>query len=114
MSFKNAVAEASPFPDAEFDVASSRPMLHHLPRKVRELWTREIRRVLKPQGRVLVVDFGVPQRKSGFLAHFHRHCHVDPREIITLLDEAGLRSVRRACRHQQSTVRSGQYPAGDR
>ena len=47
----------------------------------------------KPQGRVLVVDFGVPQRKSGFLAHFHRHGHVDPREIITLLDEAGLRSV---------------------
>jgi ubiquinone/menaquinone biosynthesis C-methylase UbiE len=93
VSFKNAVAEALPFPEAQFDVVLSTLMLHHLPRKVRELCAREIRRVLKPQGRVLVVDFGVPQRKSGLLAHFHRHGHVDPREIITLLDEAGLRSV---------------------
>ena len=91
--FKNAVAEALPFPDAQFDVVLSTLMLHHLPRNVRELCTREIRRVLKPEGRVLVVDFGVPQRKSGFLAHFHRHGYIDPREIITLLDEAGLRSV---------------------
>ncbi len=93
VSFKNAVAEALPFPDAQFDVVLSTLMLHHLPRKVRELCAREIHRVLKPQGRVLVVDFGVPQRKAGFLAHFHRHGHVDPREIITLLDEAGLCSV---------------------
>jgi ubiquinone/menaquinone biosynthesis C-methylase UbiE len=93
VSFKNAVAEALPFPDAQFDVVLNTLMLHHLPRNVRELCAREIRRVLKPQGRVLVVDFGVAQRKSGFLAHFHRHGHVDPREIITLLDEAGLRSV---------------------
>ena len=93
VSLHNAVAEALPFPDAQFDVVLSTLMLHHLPRKVRELCGREIRRVLKPEGRVLVVDFGVPQRKSGFLAHFHRHGHVDPREIITLLAEAGLRSV---------------------
>lgn len=33
-------------------------MLHHLPRKLREQGAREMRRVLKPGGRVLVVDFG--------------------------------------------------------
>jgi ubiquinone/menaquinone biosynthesis C-methylase UbiE len=93
VSFKTAVAEALPFADAQFDVVLSTLMLHHLPRKVRHQCLHEIRRVLKPQGRVLVVDFAHAQRKSGFLAHFHRHGHVDPGEVTTLLDEAGLRAV---------------------
>lgn len=93
VSFKNAVAEALPFPDARFDVVLSTLMLHHLPRNLRQQCAREVRRVLKPRGRVLAVDFGVPQRKSGFLAHFHRHGHVEPQEIITVLDEVGLRLV---------------------
>jgi ubiquinone/menaquinone biosynthesis C-methylase UbiE len=91
--FQNAVAESLPFPDAHFDVVLSTLMLHHLPHKVRQQCAREVRRVLKPQGRVLVVDFGHQQRKSGFLAHFHRHGHVDPGEILTLLEEAGFRRV---------------------
>jgi ubiquinone/menaquinone biosynthesis C-methylase UbiE len=93
VSFKAAVAEALPFPDGQFDVVLSTLMLHHLPRKVRQQSAREICRVLKPQGRVLAVDFGVPQGKSGLLAHVHRHGHVDPREIIALFDEAGFRCV---------------------
>ena len=93
VSFKTAVAEALPFPDAQFDVVLSTLMLHHLPRKVRQQCAHEIRRVLTPQGRVLVVDFAHAQSKSGLLAHFHRHGHVDPREIIGLLDEAGFRCV---------------------
>jgi ubiquinone/menaquinone biosynthesis C-methylase UbiE len=68
-------------------------MLHHLPRKLRQQCVREIRRVRKPQGRLLVVDFGRPQPKSGLLAHFHRHGYVDPHEIVELLDEAGLHCV---------------------
>jgi len=91
--FENAVAEVLPFPDAQFDAVLSTLMLHHLPRSARQLCAREIRRVLKPEGRVLVVDFARAQDKGTFLAHFHRHGHVDPREIVSLLDEAGLRSV---------------------
>lgn len=91
--FKTAVAEALPFADAAFEVVLSTLMLHHLPRRVRQQCLSEIRRVLKPEGRVLVVDFGRPQDKSGFLAHFHRHGHVDPREIVSLLAEAGFRAI---------------------
>jgi ubiquinone/menaquinone biosynthesis C-methylase UbiE len=93
VSFKTAVVEALPFSDGQFDVVLSTLMLHHLPHKLRQQCAREIRRVLNRQGRVLVVDFGQPQPKSGLLAHFHRHGYVDPREIVALLGEAGLRCV---------------------
>ena len=93
VSFKTAVAEALPFAGATFDVVLSTLMLHHLPRKVRQQCLSEILRVIKPDGRVLVVDFGKPQDRSGFLAHFHRHGHVDPREIVSLLDQAGFHAI---------------------
>ena len=91
VSFRNGVAEALPFPDAQFDVVLSTMMLHHLPRNARQECAREIRRVLRPGGRVLVVDFGQAQDRRGLLAHFHRRGHVDPRDIVLLLEEAGLR-----------------------
>jgi len=91
--FDNAVAEALPFPDARFDAVLSTLMLHHLPRKVRQQCAREIRRVLKAGGRALVVDFAQALDKGSFLGHFHRHGHVDPRDMASLLDEAGLRAV---------------------
>lgn len=93
VQFKTAVAEALPFPDARFDVVLSTLMFHHLPRRPRQECAREIRRVLKPGGRVLVVDFAQAQEKGSFLAHFHRHGHVDPRDIVSLLEGTGLRSV---------------------
>ncbi len=92
--FKNAVAEALPFPDAQFDVVLATLMLHHLPRKARQQCACEMRRVLKPGGRVLAVDFGGAAReKRNLLAHFHRHGHVKLPELIAVLDEAGLKSV---------------------
>lgn len=91
--FEIAVAEALPFPAAQFDVVLSTLMLHHLPRPVRQQFVREVRRTLKPEGRLLVVDFAHAQDKRGVLSHFHRHGHVDPRQIVSLLEEGGLRSV---------------------
>ena len=93
VSFTTALAESLPFPDARFDVVLSTLMFHHLPRTVRHECAREIRRVLKPSGRVLVVDFAVPQEKKGLLAHFHRHGHVDPAETRSVLETSGLQSV---------------------
>jgi ubiquinone/menaquinone biosynthesis C-methylase UbiE len=90
---RNAVSEALPFADAQFDAVLSTLMLHHLPRKLRHRSALEIRRVLKPNGRVLVVDFADAQDKTSFFAHFHRRGHVEPREIVSLLDNAGFRCV---------------------
>src|SRR5262245_24147487 len=88
--FRNELVEAIPFPDAHFDAVLSTLMLHHLPRKARRQCASEMRRVLKPGGRVLAVDFGgAERREGGLLAHFHRrHGHVKLSDIIAVLSEA--------------------------
>jgi ubiquinone/menaquinone biosynthesis C-methylase UbiE len=93
--FKSGVAEALPFPDAQFNVVLSTVMLHHLPQKARLQCATEIRRVLKPEGRVLVVDFdGFSDQKRSILSHFHRpHGHVRAQDIVALLAEAGLKTI---------------------
>jgi ubiquinone/menaquinone biosynthesis C-methylase UbiE len=88
---KNGLVEALPFFEAQFDVVLSTVMLHHLPGKLRRQCAGEIRRVLKPGGRVLAVDFGTsPTQKRGIVAHFHRHGHISLAEIVTIFSEAGL------------------------
>ena len=92
--FKNALVEALPFPNGHFDVVLSTVMLHHLPGKLRRQCAAEIRRVLKPGGRVLAVDFGTsPPQKRGIVAHFHRHGHISLAEIVAIFSEAGLNIV---------------------
>jgi hypothetical protein len=69
-------------------------MLHHLPRAARQQCAREMRRVVKSGGRVLVVDFGVAgRRRRGLLTHFHRHGRVERDEVISVLCDAGLTVV---------------------
>ena len=92
VAFDVARAAALPVPDASVDVVLSTLMLHHLPAAVRERFAGEIRRVLKPGGRVLAVDFEPPAKKpGGLISQLHRHGHVPLREILALLERAGLR-----------------------
>lgn len=90
VAFTQAPAQALPFPDASFDVVLTTVMLHHLPRPGRAQCAREMRRVLKPGGRVLAVDFAASQEK-GLAGHLHqRHGHVKLEDIVALLGAAGL------------------------
>jgi ubiquinone/menaquinone biosynthesis C-methylase UbiE len=93
--FKSGVAEALPFSDRQFNVVLSTVMLHHLPQKARLQCAKEIRRVLKPDGRLLVVDFeGFSDQKRSILSHFHRpHGHVRAQDIVALLADAGLKTI---------------------
>jgi ubiquinone/menaquinone biosynthesis C-methylase UbiE len=94
VTFTNGVVEGLPFPDEHFDAVLSTLMLHHLPRAAREQCVREIRRVLKPGGRVLAVDFGgAAGHRKSLIEHFHRHGRVDVHDIIKLLSEAGLEII---------------------
>jgi ubiquinone/menaquinone biosynthesis C-methylase UbiE len=94
VDFKNAYAQVLPFPDAQFDAVLSTLMLHHLPRRAREQCAAEMKRVLKPGGRVLAVDFAVsaPEQR-GLLARFHRHGHIDLDAMTAVLGKAGLNVV---------------------
>jgi ubiquinone/menaquinone biosynthesis C-methylase UbiE len=91
VGFQNALVQALPFPDAQFNAVLNTLMLHHLPADARRQCAHEMRRVLKPSGRVLVVDFAKAPR--GLLAHFHRQGHVKPDDIIGVMGEAGLNVV---------------------
>jgi ubiquinone/menaquinone biosynthesis C-methylase UbiE len=93
--FKKAFAQKLPFADVQFDVVLTTVMLHHLPRPARQELAIEMRRVLKPGGRVLAIDFGgADRKKKRFLDHFHhRHGHVDLKDMIALLNEAGMNIV---------------------
>jgi ubiquinone/menaquinone biosynthesis C-methylase UbiE len=89
-TFTRGVAESLPFPAARFDLVMNTLMLHHLPPEDRAACAREIRRVLKPGGRALLVDFAGGSGK-GLLARFHRHGGVTEGDVVSLMSEAGLR-----------------------
>jgi ubiquinone/menaquinone biosynthesis C-methylase UbiE len=94
IEFRNDVAEALSFHDAQFDAVLSTVMLHHLPDEARKQCAREIRRVLKPGGRLLAVDFGgAPEGRRSLIAHFHRHAIFDLREAISVFEDVGLRPI---------------------
>lgn len=61
--FERADAESLPFPDASFDVVTSRHCAHHFPHPERAL--REAARVLRPGGRFVLVDAVSPEDSAG-------------------------------------------------
>jgi ubiquinone/menaquinone biosynthesis C-methylase UbiE len=91
--FEQAIVEALPFPDGRFDLVTSTVMLHHLPRDARQACASEMRRVVKPGGRVFVADFGPPSHQRGFIRHFHRHGYTRPEDLIALLTGVGLERI---------------------
>lgn len=65
--FEVGLVEALPFPDGSFDLVMNRLMMHHLLDSLKPRGLAKIRRVLKPGGLCLIVDFEPP--KSPILRH---------------------------------------------
>ena len=93
VTFTNGIAQQLPFPDARIDLVLSTRALHHLPTKGREECIREMRRVLKPGGRLLAVDFIKGTERRGPLAYFHRHGSVRLEDIVTAVKQADFQEV---------------------
>ena len=54
----HSFAESLPLEDNSVDVAVSTLAFHHMPNEIKLKAIQEIKRVLKPNGRALIVDFG--------------------------------------------------------
>lgn len=78
VTFDVVAAQALPFPDAAFDLVLCTLMMHHLPEDGRKEAIAEMRRVLKPGGRLLVADLA---HEKGLLASLNPvalvHGHAD-------------------------------------
>ncbi len=92
--FERGFADALPYADATFDRVFSSLMFHHLGKNEKEQSLREIRRVLRPGGRLEFLDVASPDRHvHGFLSRLiHSHAqmkdNVDER-IVQLMRAAG-------------------------
>jgi len=96
IDFQVALIEAIPFPDGGFDLATSSLMLHHLPDDLKRKGLVEIRRVLKPGGRFLAVDFAAHSHSAlGHLLSVFGHSRgenmVD--KLTPMLKDAGFSDV---------------------
>jgi ubiquinone/menaquinone biosynthesis C-methylase UbiE len=107
VDFRVAAIEDLPFDDGEFDVVLSSFMLHHLPGDLKDRGLAEVRRVLKPGGRLLAVDLG----RKGFwfrvislLGHSHRLPEDYAEQLKSRIKSAGFEDVRQVDTKDDSAI----------
>lgn len=89
VDFRVEPVEALSFADHSFDVVVSSLVFHHLPHVLKQRGLVEMRRVLKPGGRVLLVDF----LRSRFRPPLHSALEEGLQDLPSLLEEAGFLQV---------------------
>jgi ubiquinone/menaquinone biosynthesis C-methylase UbiE len=97
IDYRVGTIEALPFQDASLDVVLSSLMMHHLPDDVKRAGLAEVRRVLAPGGRLLVVDFSRPRRWFSRLAMrlvLHGHLGREFEHLPAIVAGAGFTDVR--------------------
>src|SRR6266700_4212989 len=66
-AFDRGEAEQLPYPDHTFDLVSCQCSMHHMPKP--ELALKEMVRVTKPEGRLMVIDCLSPESDPKFELH---------------------------------------------
>ncbi len=93
------VIESLPFQDDTFDVVTASLMMHHLPKHLQSKGLSEVRRVLKPGGRILIADMikpstTPPKRLLITLPLHHRHAQFAAEDLLQFLREARFEDVK--------------------
>lgn len=97
MQLQVASADRLPYPDGSFDVAFCTFVIHHLPANMRTEALHEIRRVLRPGGKIVIADFCRPRIPVSlpWLLHTARHRIPHQSDLIDVdrLSSVGFESV---------------------
>jgi ubiquinone/menaquinone biosynthesis C-methylase UbiE len=114
IDFRLGLAQELPYPDASFDVVMNSLVMHHLPQEVRDQAVVEMYRVLKPGGRLLIVEFEPPKNRlyRAFLSLLiGRMTGIDNSYLAPLLEDAGFTQVSNVSTGGTLTISvSGQKP----
>jgi demethylmenaquinone methyltransferase/2-methoxy-6-polyprenyl-1,4-benzoquinol methylase/phosphoethanolamine N-methyltransferase len=107
VDFQVALIEAIPFPAATFDLVTSSLMLHHLPDDLKRTGLAEIRRVLKPGGRFMALDFAAHGHSPlghllSILGHSRGESMVD--KLMPMLKDAGFSDVEAIPTHHKNVA----------
>jgi ubiquinone/menaquinone biosynthesis C-methylase UbiE len=81
-AFDKGEAEQRPYPNAVFDLVTCQCALHHMPKPAMAL--REMVRVMKPEGRLAVIDTLSPESDSKFELHNLIETTRDPSHTLAL------------------------------
>jgi ubiquinone/menaquinone biosynthesis C-methylase UbiE len=102
IQFDRGFSDELGYPAASFDRVFSSFMFHHLDHSEKESTLREIQRVLKPSGRLQLLDFVGPEpgrgpRRIGLHSHPRLRDNAEG-TVLTLMTGAGLAGARATCR----------------
>lgn len=81
-AFECGEAEQLPYPDAAFDLVTCQCSFHHLPKP--QLALKEMLRVMKPEGRMMLIDSLGPESDAKFELHNRIEKLRDPSHTFSL------------------------------
>lgn len=97
VDFRVGFAEALPFADKTFDLVVSQLAIHHLPGDLKKRAFREMYRVLKSNGRCVIVDFEppktIPWRSLARLLHRHGMMQTNVRHYRAMMEDVGFNEI---------------------
>jgi len=111
-------AEQLPYPDGTFDLVICECTVHHLERPERAL--REMVRVARPDGRVVVIDSLAPESDAKFELHNQIECLRDRSHtrslrlttFLALFEQLGLEIVRQTQKRRERSFNQWMLRAG--
>jgi ubiquinone/menaquinone biosynthesis C-methylase UbiE len=96
IDYRTGVVEAMPYPAGSFDIVFGSLMMHHLPEDLKRTGLQEIYRVLKPQGRLVIVDLARPKGVLGKIllaASMHGGLRRGVQDLAPLVEGSGFTNI---------------------